>query len=48
VRKAFEEMGVIEMAQVDAQGLLDNDARVAEQFDAKKRVAEVTPVRAAE
>ena len=48
VRKAFEEMGVMEMAQVDAQGLLDNDARVAEQFDAKKRVAEVTPASAAE
>ena len=42
VRKAFEDMGVMEMAQVDAQGLLDNDARVAEQFDAKQRVAEVS------
>jgi hypothetical protein len=30
------------MADVDAQGLLDNDARVAEEFDAKKRVAQVT------
>jgi hypothetical protein len=36
------------MADVDAQGLLDNDARVAETFDAKKRVAEVTQASAAE
>jgi hypothetical protein len=42
VRKAFEDMGVMGMADVDAQGLLDNDARVAEEFDAKKRVAQVT------
>src|SRR6202011_6022670 len=42
VRKAFEDMGVMGMAEVDAQGLLDNDARVAEEFDAKKRVAQVT------
>src|SRR5229473_6322123 len=49
VRKAFEDMGIVGFADVDAQGLLDNDARVAEAFDAKKRVAEVTtPANAAE
>src|SRR5712692_7108224 len=49
VRKDFEDMGIVGFADVDAQGLLDNDARVAEAFDAKKRVAEVTtPANAAE
>src|SRR5713101_1671388 len=41
VRKAFEDMGIVGFADVDAQGLLDNDARVAEAFDAKKRVRDV-------
>ena len=35
VRKAYEDMGVMEFAQVDAQAILENDARVAEEFDAK-------------
>jgi hypothetical protein len=42
VRKAYEDMGVMGFADADAQAMLDNDNRVAEQFDAKKRVAEVT------
>jgi hypothetical protein len=47
VRKAYEDMGVMEFAQVDAQALLDNDNRVAEEFDAKmfvaRRLAEPPP-----
>jgi hypothetical protein len=35
VRKAYEDMGVMEFAQIDAQAMLDNDGRVAEEFDAK-------------
>ena len=35
VRKAYEDMGVMEFAQVDAQAMLENDGRVAEEFDAK-------------
>jgi 1,2-phenylacetyl-CoA epoxidase catalytic subunit len=35
VRKAYEDMGVMEFAQVDALAMLDNDGRVAEEFDAK-------------
>ncbi len=46
VRKAYEDMGVIAFADTDAQAMLENDGRVAEQFDAKRRVAEVTPTAA--
>src|SRR4030095_14533175 len=35
VRKAYEDMGVMEFAAVDAQAMLENDGRVAEEFDAK-------------
>ena len=35
-------MGVMEYAKIDVAELLDNDAKVAEDFDAKKRVAQVT------
>jgi hypothetical protein len=38
VRKAYEDMGVMEFATVDAQAMLDNDNRVAEDFDAKQFV----------
>jgi hypothetical protein len=34
VRKAYEDMGVLGLAEVDAAALLDNDSRVAEDFDA--------------
>jgi len=40
VRRAYEDMGVMEFATVDAQAMLDNDNRVAEDFDAKKFVAD--------
>jgi hypothetical protein len=33
-------MGAIEFAETDAAALLDNDARVAEEFDAKTRLAD--------
>src|SRR5438552_12625085 len=34
VQEAFTAMGAIEFAKVDAAALLENDARVAEEFDA--------------
>lgn len=43
VQQAFAAMGAIEFAGVDAAALLDNDARVAQEFDARMRVAEVAP-----
>jgi len=38
VRRAYEDMGVMEFAEVDAAAILDNDNRVAEEFDAKQFV----------
>jgi len=38
VRRAYENMGVMEFAEVDAAAILDNDNRVAEEFDAKQFV----------
>jgi P-aminobenzoate N-oxygenase AurF len=38
VQEAFAAMGAIEFATVDAGALLENDARVAEEFDAGMRV----------
>ena len=40
VREAFAAMGAIEFAKVDAGALLENDARVAEEFDARTRLRE--------
>ena len=34
VQKAFADMGAIEFADVDSDALLDQDNRVAEEFDA--------------
>jgi hypothetical protein len=48
VRKAFEDMGVLSFSEIDAQAMLDNDNRVADAFDAKKRVADVINSTAAE
>ena len=36
VRKAYADMGVLDLAEVDAEALLDKDNRVAEDFDAKR------------
>src|SRR5712691_3496432 len=38
VQEAFAAMGAIEFASVDAGALLENDARVAEEFDARTRL----------
>jgi para-aminobenzoate N-oxygenase AurF len=38
VQEAFAAMGAIEFAQTDAAALLENDERVAEEFDAKTRL----------
>jgi hypothetical protein len=40
VRKAYEDMGVMQFAEIDAQALLDNDNRVAEDFDARRVVSD--------
>jgi hypothetical protein len=46
VRKAFEDMGAIEFAEIDAEALLENDQRVAEEFDAGRFVQQsLTPAR---
>ncbi len=42
VQKAFAAMGAIEFADIDAAALLANDARVAEEFDARMRLADAT------
>jgi hypothetical protein len=36
VRRAYEDMGVLEFADADAEAMLANDNRVAEEFDARK------------
>jgi hypothetical protein len=38
VRRAYQDMGVMEFADVDASAMLDDDNRVAEEFDAKQFV----------
>jgi hypothetical protein len=38
VRRAYEDMGVLEYADVDTVALLENDNRVAEEFDAQRFV----------
>jgi hypothetical protein len=40
VRKAFEEMGVLAYANVDLQTFFDDDNKIAEDFDIKRRVSE--------
>src|ERR1700687_4589904 len=37
VQKAYADMGVLDFATIDAEALLENDARVAEEFDARRR-----------
>jgi hypothetical protein len=38
VQEAFAAMGAIEFAQNDAVAMLDNDSRVADEFDARLRL----------
>jgi hypothetical protein len=40
VQKAYADMGVLEFAQVDAGAMLENDNRVAQEFDARRVVTE--------
>jgi len=48
VQKAFVDMGAIEFADIDSEAVLEEDQRVAEQFDARRFVAEsVNPTGAA-
>jgi len=37
VQKAYGDMGVLDFASIDAEATLDNDNRVAEEFDARRR-----------
>src|SRR5262245_7845198 len=37
VQKAYGDMGVLDFASFDAEAMLDNDNRVAEEFDARQR-----------
>jgi len=37
VQKAYADMGVLGFAEVDAEALLENDNRVAQEFDAGRR-----------
>ena len=37
VQKAYGDMGVLDFASIDAEALLDNDNKVAEEFDARRR-----------
>jgi hypothetical protein len=41
VQEAFAAMGAIEFAAVDAGALLENDARVADEFDTRMRPRDV-------
>ena len=38
VQEAFAAMGAIGFAETDAAAMLDNDSRVADEFDAKTRL----------
>ena len=40
IRKAYAEMGVLDYANVDARAMLEEDSRIAESFDARRRTAE--------
>ena len=37
VQRAYADMGVLDFASVDSEALLENDARVALDFDAARR-----------
>jgi hypothetical protein len=36
IRKGFEDMGVLELADVDSGAILENDRRVADELDARR------------
>ncbi len=43
VQRAFADMGALEFAAVDSEALLEEDNRVAEEFDAQRFVSAATP-----
>ena len=43
MQEAFAAMGAIEFAGIDAAALLDNDARVADEFDTRLRTPDAAP-----
>ena len=43
VRHAFSQTGCLHLAEVDAEAMLANDERVAEEYDIQARMAEVVP-----
>ena len=45
VQKAYTDLGGIQYAQTDAQEMLDNDAKVAEEFDKKMRDGFAAPAK---
>jgi hypothetical protein len=47
VQKALTDMGVMQYAKIDARTLLDNDARVADEFDRKRFVQQSIAARQA-
>ena len=48
VQKGYSDMGVMDFAKVDAAALLDNDNKVAEEFDARARLRDSAVAAAAE
>ena len=42
MRRAFDDMGVMRYAELDGAAVLENDARVAEEFDARRFVERET------
>lgn len=48
VQKGYSDMGVMDFAKVDAAAMLENDNRVAEEFDARTRLRDATAQAAAE
>jgi 1,2-phenylacetyl-CoA epoxidase catalytic subunit len=43
IRAAYADMGVLDFAEIDADALLANDATVADEFDARRRLEDVAP-----
>ena len=42
VRRGYEQMGVLEFAEIDIQAMQDNDERIAREFDARRRYVDAT------
>ena len=48
VQKGYCDMGVLDFAKVDAAAILENDNKVAEEFDARTRMRDAAVPAAAE